>query len=323
MKIVVYGPERRVGAWENDQIIDLAHAYERYTRGRASSDEGLPSQLLAFIEAGRPGIDKARQAIEHATNGDAGDGIVFARNQVELHAPWPGRRIACVGGNYAEHLHGMYMNRPGQESRTLEQTFQEARDAGQWGFWKVPDEVVGPGGQMPYPKRTEFLDYEGEAAIVFGARGKDIPASGYRNYVWGVTLVQDGSIRDGMGNQPRAMSYNLAKNFDGGVGVGPCIVVNELDPEDVVVETRVNGQLRQRFNTSDMIFSWGEIIEYLSQDFTFVPGDILSGGTGAGTAADKTPRGPDGSRSQELFLHQGDTVDVSSPSIGLLRIAVV
>jgi len=163
-----------------------------------------------------------------------------------------------------------------------------------------------------------YLDYEGEVAIVIGKRGKDISASQIADYVWGVTLVNDWSIRDNMG-QARAMSYNTAKNFDGSCSMGPCIVVGVLDFQNVDAETRVNGEQRQRFNSKDMIFKFGEVLEFLSRDFTFVPGDVISGGTAAGTAADRTRRNPDGTRPTELFLKVGDVVEVSSPQIGTIR----
>lgn len=323
MRIVVYGPERRVGAWEGDLVIDLARAYEQAQGGDVPPGEGLPSELLPFIEAGRSGLERAREAIDHARSLGRVQGVVFERQRVRLHAPWPGRRIACVGGNFADHLIGMFA-RPGSPSRTVDDATREAREYGHWGFWKVPQEVIGPEGELPYPSRTRYLDYEGEPAIVLGRRVKDLAASGYRDFVWGVTLLNDASIRDGMGTQqPRGISYNLAKNFDGSTAIGPCIAVDDIDPEDVQVETRVNGRLRQSFNSRDMIFGWGEVLEHLSRDFTLVPGDILSGGTGAGTAADTTVPGPDGSRSQELFLKRGDVVEVASPAVGTLRVKVV
>jgi acylpyruvate hydrolase len=305
-------------------VIDLARAYERSRGGDVTNGEGLPHRLLPFIETGQGGLEKARQAIAHAGSGPRAEGVVFDRQAVKLHAPWPGKRIAAVGGNFADHLMGMFTGRPGGGPRTQEEATREAREYGHWGFWKVPDQVVGPDGEIPYPSRTRYLDYEGEPGIVIGRRAKDISAAGYRDLVWGVTLLNDGSIRDGMGTQqPRGISYNLAKNFDGSAAIGPCIAVDEIDPEDVQVETRVNGQARQSFNSRDMIYGWGEVLEYLSRDFTLAPGDILSGGTGAGTAADTTVPGPDGSRSQELFLKRGDTVEISSPHIGTLRVRVV
>src|SRR5258708_2315355 len=90
MRIVVFGPERRVGAWEGDRIVDLQRADAR---------------LEAFIASGERGIETARRAIARA--GDGGDGIVHARSDVRLHAPAVRRpRIACAAGNYAEHTIG-------------------------------------------------------------------------------------------------------------------------------------------------------------------------------------------------------------------------
>ena len=247
---------------------------------------------------------------------------MYNASDVKLHAPWPERRIACVGGNYAAHLAGMWANRLGKTDVSIEQITEEAKKAGQWGFWKVPAEVAGPNDTIPFPKRVTYFDYEGEVAIVIGKRGKNIPAAKIRDYVWGVTLFHDWSIRDG-GGTDRVVSYNLQKNFDGAVSMGPCIVVGETDHQDIDAETRVNGVVRQSYNTKEMIWNFAEVLEYLSQDFTFVPGDVIAGGTSAGTAADKSRRGPDGKRPLDLFLKIGDTVEVSSSKIGALANKIV
>jgi 2-keto-4-pentenoate hydratase/2-oxohepta-3-ene-1,7-dioic acid hydratase in catechol pathway len=76
---------------------------------------------------------------------------------VKLHAPWPERRIACVGGNYAAHLAGMWANRLGRTDVSIEQITEEAKKAGQWGFWKVPAEVAGPNDAIPFPKRVTYF----------------------------------------------------------------------------------------------------------------------------------------------------------------------
>jgi 2-keto-4-pentenoate hydratase/2-oxohepta-3-ene-1,7-dioic acid hydratase in catechol pathway len=312
MKIVVFGPERRVGALVGEVVIDL---------NRAAAE--LPARLLTFIEAGAPALDEARRVIDRfAGSAPSSDGIVQALGSVKLHAPWPERRIACVGGNYAQHLLGMWANRLGKTDITVEEVAVEAKKAGQWGFWKVPAEVAGPNDTIPFPTRVTYFDYEGEVAIVIAKRGKNIPASKIIEYVWGVTLFHDWSIRDG-GGTDRMVSYNLAKNFDGAVSMGPCIVVGETHQQDVNVETRVNGVVRQSYSTREMIWDFGEVLEYLSQDFTFVPGDVIAGGTSAGTAADKSRRGPDGKRPLDLFLKIGDTVEVSSPEIGALANQIV
>ena len=312
MKFVVFGPERRVGALVGDAVVDL---------NRASAQ--LPARLLTFIEAGAPALDESRRVIDKfKDSGPTKDGIVQALSSVQLHAPWPERRIACVGGNYAQHLLGMWANRLGKTDITVEEVAREAKKAGQWGFWKVPAEVAGPNDAIPFPKRVTYFDYEGEVAIVIGKRGKNIPAGKINDYVWGVTLFHDWSIRDG-GGTDRMVSYNLQKNFDGSASMGPCIVVGETDQQDVDVETRVNGVVRQSYSTKEMIWDFGEVLEYLSQDFTFVPGDVIAGGTSAGTAADKSRRSPDGKRPLDLFLKIGDTVEVSSPKIGALSNKIV
>lgn len=104
---------------------------------------------------------------------------------------------------------------------------------------------------------------------------------------------------------------------------GPCIVVGDLDQQNVDVEPRVNAIVRQSYNTREMIWSFGEVLEYLSRDFTSVPGDVIAGGTSAGTAADKSRRAADGRRPFDLFLKIGDVVEVSSPQIDALANQIV
>ena len=329
MRIVVFGDQRRVGAWVDDQIVDLNNAYAHHLQqqGRPFPEETadvlLPSSLERFIAAGPSAIEEAQRAIDVAISAGLDSGLTQLAASLQIHAPWPGRRIACAGGNFAGHLLGLVRHRPGHEDATVESIARSTRDAGQWGFWKVPDVVTGPDGDVPFPSHSDYLDYEGELAIIIGRRGKNIAASDVGRYVWGVTLVNDWSKRDRSASPSRPVSYNGAKNFDGSTSMGPCIVVDEINYQDVELETRVNGELRQSYNTAGMIFSFGEILEHLSTDFTFVPGDIISAGTDAGTAADLTAPGPDGSRSTDLFLKVGDVVEISSPSIGSLRNAIV
>ena len=117
----------------------------------------------------------------------------------------------------------------------------------------------------------------------------------------------------------------MPKNFDTSVSVGPCVCVgfDAFELQNVVVETRVNGQVRQHYNSAEMVFSFGEFLEHLSRDFTFLPGDLISGGTGAGTAMDTTRPAPDGSTPKDLFLKVGDEVEVSSPPIGTLHNRII
>jgi len=154
-------------------------------------------------------------------------------------------------------------------------------------------------------------------------RPNDLKPTQLTDYVWGVTMLADRSIR-APGSLPGGpLNFGFPKNFDTSCSLGPCIAVGEADPTNIDLETLVNGERRQRFNTRDMVFSFGEYLEYLSRDFKLYPGDIISGGTAAGTAADSSELLPDGSSAPERFLKPGNLVEMNSPSIGSLRTRVV
>jgi len=321
MRIVIFGPEKRTGALVDGKVVDLNGAYQAMA-GKAKSAEqiqaAVPPRLDDFIAAGKTAVGLAQEAVDFAKT-RADPAFVADPAKARLHAPWPGRRMAMAASNYAAHIAGIQQNTYGRSGgiAAVETAAAEMRKSGQFGFFKIVDDVRASGDDIPYPRRTKYLDYEGEAAIIIGKRGCDIKASQIEEYVWGVTLFNDWTIRDRA--EQRALQYNVMKCFDGAATIGPCIVVGECDFRNVDVETRVNGELRQKFNSRDMVFSFGEIIEHLSRDFTFVPGDIISGGTGAGTAADTTKPLPDGTRPLDKFLKVGDVVEVSSPQIGAIR----
>jgi 2-keto-4-pentenoate hydratase/2-oxohepta-3-ene-1,7-dioic acid hydratase in catechol pathway len=305
MKIVVFGPQRRVGALIADGVVDLNQ-----------SDERVPADLEGFIAGGAGTLEHAQRALERPD-----PGAVHPLGSVKLHAPSVNRaRVACAGGNYAKHSAGALAARG--EQVDVDEVYRRSREAGPWGFWKVIAEFAADGDAVVYPSRATLFDYEGELAVVLGQRASDIPAARAAEHIWGVTLLNDWSIRNDMG-PGRPLSFNMAKNFDTSVSLGPCIVVGELDPQDVQVQTRVNGQVRQDYSSREMTFSFAEFLEYLSRDFTFLPGDLIAGGTGAGTAMDSTRPGPDGTRSTALYLNPGDTVEVASPGIGTLTNQIV
>jgi 2-keto-4-pentenoate hydratase/2-oxohepta-3-ene-1,7-dioic acid hydratase in catechol pathway len=242
---------------------------------------------------------------------------------VTLHAPLPsGARIACAGGNFADHAAAMAARgrNPDAKPFTGDPT-EEIRKGGIWGFWKITREMVDPDGELQYPSRANRLDYEGELAIVIGKKGKDIRAKDVKDYIWGVTLLGDWSVRGTPEGGP--LRFATQKNFDGCCSIGPAIVVGELDAFNTPVETWVNGERRQNFNTKQMVFSFGEYLEHLSRDLTFYPGDLIAGGTAAGTAADSSPLLPDGTPSAEKFLKPGDLVEIKSAQIGTLRTRII
>ena len=335
MKIVVYGPNKRTGVLRGSDIVDISGAYAKYLHEKENEAEAYivadalaPSDLGRLIEGGQRALDNVDTALDHLSGGGdglRGEQLVFSADDVKHHAPRANNgRVACAGGNFAQHAEAMAKRRVerGEASPFTEGSARDyVRNRGFWGFWKVDRESGGHDSDVIYPARCTRLDYEGEVAVVFGKQGKDIKAADMNDYIWGVTLLSDWSIR--MSPEGGPMKFAMQKNFDTSCCIGPCIVVGEVDALNVDIETLVNGDQRQKYNSGDMAFSYGEYMEYLSRDFTFYPGDILSGGTGAGTAADSSQTMDDGMPAPERFLKPGDVVEVKAPAIGTLRNRII
>jgi acylpyruvate hydrolase len=337
LRIVVFGPRERVGAWVGDEVVDLNLAFAATLdqrlgprRVREVAADRLPADLAGLVERGPDGVNDARAAIDHALRHDRDAGVSrFPLAAVRLRPPAVRRpRIGCAAGNYAAHTLGSAARKGVGESRALAglvtpgdvalptaaELTERTRERGvPRGFWKDFAIPCGPGDDVVYPARGKLFDYEGEVVVVIGSRAKDVPEGRGGDHIWGVTLMNDWSIR---GTSVKdSLSFNLSKNFDTGASVGPCIVVGDINQADLLVETRVNGDLRQHYHSGDMIFSHVQFIEYLSRDFTLLPGDMISGGSGPGSATDATKGdNPDTS----LFLRVGDEVEVSSEPIGSL-----
>jgi 2-keto-4-pentenoate hydratase/2-oxohepta-3-ene-1,7-dioic acid hydratase in catechol pathway len=334
MKIVVFGPRRRTGALAGGDVVDLSLAYANYLREKTNEPDPhgmaeivVPSDLTRLIEGGQRALDAAQTALDYVFGQvedrfGPGERLTSPVAEARLHAPRPNQaRIACAGGNFADHATAMAEKMRGRPYTG--DARQEIRNAGFWGFWKLGRDIVGPDGELVYPERCNRLDYEGEIAVVLGRRGADLKAAQLADYVWGVTILADWSIRAPREAPGGPLNFSFPKNFDTSCSLGPCIAVGKCDPAQVDLETYVNGERRQAFNTRDMVFTFGEYLEYLSRDFTLYPGDIISGGTAAGTAADSSPLLPDGSSAPERFLKPGDNVEMTSPAIGSLRTRVV
>lgn len=317
MKFVVFGPEGRLGVVQEERILDLARAAR--PEGAAGEAEPAFASLLALIESGDRGLDLVRGLMETYEGADR-PGLHADLMTAQLHAPFPGQRFALAGSNYAAHVANAYTNRG--RPMTAEEVYAKTRQGRAGGFWVV-SRPAGPDADIRIPKSADGLfDYEGEVAVVLGKGGKNLTSDQWDERVWGTTLVIDWSIRSQTRLANRQPFY-AHKNFDGSKSIGPWIAVDEVDPTSCEVETRVNGEVRQRFNSRDMIHSFGELLEQMSEDLTLLPGDVLSGGTGPGTALDTTVAEHEGPVSSDLFLGAGDTVTVSSPGLGSLQAHVV
>ncbi|MCR3721991.1 MULTISPECIES: fumarylacetoacetate hydrolase family protein [Prauserella salsuginis group] len=326
MKIAVFGPARRVGIAHDGSIIDANAAYARYladttdtARPSARADSEVPAGLNAFITEGKPALDGARAAVEHLSGdgvGVDGEQLRFALDEIMLHAPIEGAsRIFAALANFADHMQAAADNTDDADAQATLARLQEGRPKY---FIKDARCTSIDGDDVRYPARTEHLDYEAEVAAIIGPRGRDIPADGFRAHIWGYTLANDWSVRDNVSFGP---DFQYSKNFDTAAGLGPWIVIDDdIDPHDIPIETRVNGELRQNGNTASMIHDFGALGAHLSRDMTLYPGDMILSGTPKGTAVDSSKRLDDGTFSDDSrFLKPGDRVEVTSTVLGSLR----
>jgi len=164
------------------------------------------------------------------------------------------------------------------------------------------------------PRVSTQLDYEGELVLVIGKAGRHIPRERAFEHIAGMTLANEGSVRDWL----RHGKFNVTqgKNFDASGSIGPWIVTaDEHDPRaEHTIRTRVNGELRQQDTTARMMFPFDTLIEYLSTFATLQPGDLILTGTPTGTGWRLDP---------PQWLAPGDVVEIESPGIGILRNGIV
>ena len=335
MKLAVYGSER-LGLVIGERLVDLQRATEAYftsqgeKRAFEESEASVGHTFRSFIEGGEGALKTARHVLKFAKDnpeglrGQRGEKIEFRLGLAMLRAPVTESskfKIMCIGANFADHFVGLSRNSPasmGKERKvlTLEEARAQALGTPQWGFYKMGSNVSDPGADVQYPSRTRLLDYEGEVALIIGKRGKDMRREDLLEHVFGYTLFDDFSLRDNM--DKGVLNFARVKNFEGSGALGPVVTLKDEapDPQDIDFSCSVNGEVRQRGNTKDMIRGFGEWVEFLSEDAQLNPGDVVASGTCAGTAADSSKRDKDGNFLPERFLKVGDVVEVSSKRLG-------
>jgi len=201
-----------------------------------------------------------------------------------LLAPCEPSKIVCVGRNYAAHAAELGNEMPKEPLI----------------FLKPPSSVVGPEDAIQLPKYSNRVEHEGELAVVIGKTCAHLgDTEDPLSYVLGYTCLNDVTARD---LQKADVQFTRAKGFDTFCPVGPH-VETQIDPRDVLVECRVNGERRQSGSTSLMAYPVAFIVRWISRMMTLLPGDLIATGTPAGV-------GP---------LVAGDTVEVCVSGIGVLR----
>jgi acylpyruvate hydrolase len=335
MKLVVYGPNKRLGAWlEDGSVIDLNYAYAALLESKgelrtyAKADAEVPSCLLSFIEEGEAGLKAATKAVSYAKKikvAAKGNRLVYKDRDIKIHAPLPSpaTRIAMAGANFYDHsadVNKMF-GRPSSIEEIKKQVKEGTYNA--WGFWKQARNVVDPDGYTPYPSRTQRLDYEVEVGAIIGKKGKDIKEEDGEGYIYGFTIVNDLSIRDG-GRTGGPDGFFFAKNFDCCAPMGPCIVTKDEigDVYKLKLKQTVNGKVRQNGSMESIIRKYPWWIAWISRDMYLYPGDIVCAGTCSGTALDTSPV-VDGKTKPDNFLKAGDVVEAEVPGIGKLRTTII
>jgi acylpyruvate hydrolase len=175
-------------------------------------------------------------------------------------------------------------------------------------FSKCTTALIGPGDHIRLPRISDQIDYEAELAVVIGKEGSSISADRAMDYVAGYTIMNDVTARD---IQRRERQWTRAKGLDTFAPCGPWLVTKDEvpDPHSLRVELRVNREVRQSANTSDLIFKIPQLIEFISQDLTLKPGDIISTGTPSGVGVFRQP---------PVFLKPGDQIEIEIEGIGTL-----
>ena len=282
MKLVTFTHQgsTRIGVARGDAVVDL----------RAAAPD-LPSEMVAFLEAGDAALEAARAA----------DAPTIPLADVHLEAPvLRPPKILAIGVNYADHVN-------------------EAKEGGM----KIPEHPVvfnkqstsahGPTDPFHLPRASKVLDYEGELGVVIGKRCRHVPKERASEVIAGYTVVNDVTVRDW---QLRTPTFTMGKSFDTHCPMGPWIVTPDEfgDPHSHDLKTWVNGELRQSSNTKHLIFDCFTIVEHLSTAFTLEPGDVIPTGTPSGVGiAMKPPK----------LLVAGDVVRVAIDGIGEIENAVV
>jgi 2-keto-4-pentenoate hydratase/2-oxohepta-3-ene-1,7-dioic acid hydratase in catechol pathway len=200
---------------------------------------------------------------------------------VKLLAPCDPKKVIAVGLNYKSHIG----ERPAAAYPGL--------------FAKLPSSIIGPGAAIVFPEGAKNVHFEGELVVVIGKRARQVAAADAGQYVFGVTAGNDVSERDW---QKQDLQWFRAKASDTFGPLGP-VIVTGLNYDDLLLQTRLNGEVVQSQRTKDLIFGVHEIVSYVSRFVTLEPGDVIYTGTPGATRA----------------MKPGDVVEIEIEGIGVLR----
>ena len=299
MRLVSYAngnADLRAGVLVDDVVVD-AWACAR----SAELDDGVDWTSVKAILAGAG--DHGLEALAR-TSRDLTDDVGIRRTDVTLGPPIPDPdKILCIGLNYRDHV-----NEAQQEDHTL------GRQPDPVVFSKFRTALVGDGGDVVLPAvAPDWVDWEGELAVVIGKVCRNVTLADALDHVAGYMVLNDVSARD---LQLASPQWLMGKSFDTAGPCGPALVTRDEvpDPQALELRTEVNGEVMQETITSLMIHPVARLIEYVSSLITLVPGDIIATGTPGGVGFARDPK---------VFLKPGDVVKVTISGVGQLTNHVV
>jgi 2-keto-4-pentenoate hydratase/2-oxohepta-3-ene-1,7-dioic acid hydratase in catechol pathway len=283
---------------DQQKVIDLISAEKLLF-----TDSQLPGTLNEAI-SNPAAQERLREVYQKVTKQENLDAISI--EQIELLAPIskPNRNIFCLGINYREHAY--------EFEKTTDESKAIPKDP--IVFSKLPTAVIGPNQPiLSHSQVTSELDYEGEFTIIIGKEGTNISKEDAFDYIFGYTIMNDVTARD---LQRKHKQWLLGKGLDSFGPMGPYIVTKDQlqEPQNLQLQTRVNGEIRQNSNTELLIFDIPTIIATLSNGITLKPGDIIATGTPKGVGMGFEP---------PKFLKPGDVVEIEIDGIGVLRNHVI
>ncbi|CAH0342952.1 fumarylacetoacetate hydrolase family protein [Rhizobium sp. CECT 9324] len=272
--------QERVGVLDNGKVYDLATLVP-----------GTSGDMISVLRAGPALMEQARDALPGA------EGVSLENVKILSPIERPGKFI-CMGLNYLEHVKEGGRDVP--DYPTL--------------FLRVQTSLLPPDGDIILPKVSEKLDFEAELLVIIGKEAHNVSQAEALDYVYGYTAFNDGSLRD---YQRRTTQWTAGKNFDATGPYGPVIVTADELPAGAVglsIRSRLNGEIMQDGNTSDLMFSVARIISYASEVMTLEPGDVIATGTPSGVGFARNP---------PVFMKAGDLIEIEIEGIPTLSNRIV
>ena len=284
----------RIGALLDESTIVDLHA----------ADAAIPNDMIEFLAQG----DSAHQAaVAVLATARPDDDACFRLSDVPLLAPVPRPNSVRDTISFENHM----KNFEKRTGRPIPDYWYEAPV-----YYKGNRcSVVGTDTDVIWPSYTEKFDYELEYGIVIGRQGKNIDVEDAASYIGGYTIFNDFSARDIIQKEVSVfLGPAKAKDMDTGNAIGPCLVTpDEIGDRDLAMTARINGETWSKGRTSDMYWSFAQIIAYISREETLYPGDFIGSGTVANGCGDELDR----------WIQPGDVVELEVEGIGILRNRIV